>query len=143
MAYRWNDADIRPSFDTPYITPKNFEVLPTYLAQDHYLYEGRSRAILFSEQGWNSPTLSIEDQNRQLAGMVEFFQRLPNFPVIEAFHLHRYQDMPDREGGLRLGIIDEHGNRKLAWHAYQAIGTEAIQPFEVMADKVIRSRPPQ
>lgn len=137
----WNDSDVRTTFDTPYITPKNFEVLPDYLAQDHYRYEGEPRGILFSEQGWNSPTLSIEDQSRQLAGLVEFFRRLPEYPVIEAFHLHRYQDMPDREGGLRLGIIDEHGNRKLAWHAYEAIETDAMGPFEAMADQVIESRP--
>lgn len=139
----WNDRDVLTSFETPYITPKNFEVLPAYLAQEHYLYEGAPRGILFSEQGWNSPTLSLEDQTRQLAGMMEFFRRLPDYPVIEAFHLHRYQDMPDREGGLRVGIIDEHGNRKLAWHAYAAIGTEAAEPFEVMADHVIEMRPPQ
>ncbi|MEM6279398.1 MAG: DUF5722 domain-containing protein, partial [Verrucomicrobiota bacterium] len=135
----WNDKDALPTFDTPYITPKNFEVLPRYLAQEKYLYEGEPRGILFSEQGWNSPTLSLEDQSRQLAGIVEFFQRLPDYPVIEAFHLHRYQDMPDREGGLRLGIIDEHGNRKMAWHAYEAIGTEAVGPFEAMAEYVIES----
>ncbi|MEM1443632.1 MAG: DUF5722 domain-containing protein, partial [Verrucomicrobiota bacterium] len=135
----WNDQDVLNTFETPYITPKNFEVLPKYLSQEKYLYEGQPRGILFSEQGWNSPTLSIEDQARQLAGMVEFFQRLPDYPVIEAFHLHRYQDMPDREGGLRLGIIDEHGNRKMAWHAYEAIGTEAIKPFEAMAAQVIES----
>ncbi|MEM0968033.1 MAG: hypothetical protein AAGJ31_01670 [Verrucomicrobiota bacterium] len=46
--------------------------------------------------------------------------------------------MPDREGGVLLGIIDEHGNRKLAWHAYQAIGTESIQPFGAMADEIIK-----
>ncbi len=137
----WNDKDVLTTFDTPYITPKNFEVLTAYLEQEHFLYDGKSRGILFSEQGWNSPTLSIEDQSRQVAGMIEFFKRLPQYPAIEAFHLHRYHDMPDEEGGLRLGIIDEHGNRKMAWHAYQAIGTEAVKPFEAMADAIIQSRP--
>ncbi|MDF1824962.1 MAG: DUF5722 domain-containing protein [Verrucomicrobiales bacterium] len=133
----WNDDETLETFDTPYITPKNFQVLPAFLAQDRFLYEGKPRGILFSEQGFNSPTLSIEDQTLQMAGLVELFRRLSGYPVIEAYHLHRYQDMPDNEGGLRLGIIDENGNRKLAWHAYEAIGTEAVIPFEVMADHVI------
>lgn len=135
----WNDDQTTEDFDTPYITPKNFQVLPAFLAQERFLFKGAPRGIVFSEQGFNSPTLSIEDQTLQMAGLVELFQRLPDYPVIEAYHLHRYQDMPDREGGLRLGIIDENGNRKLAWHAYQAIGTEAVIPFEVMADHVIKS----
>ncbi|MEM9015711.1 MAG: DUF5722 domain-containing protein [Verrucomicrobiota bacterium] len=135
----WNDVDPTNDFETPYITPKNFEVLPRFLAQEQWLYKGKPRGILFSEQGFNTPTLSQADQLMQAAGLVELFERLPDYPVIEAFHLHRYQDMPDREGGLRLGIIDEHGNRKLGWHAYEAISTENVAPYRKLAEEVIRT----
>lgn len=134
----WNDRDPTMDFDTPYITPKNLEVLPAYLAQPRFLYRGEhQRAILFSEQGFNTPTLSEEDQRRQVAGLIYTFRKLREMPTVEAYHLHRYQDMPDREGGLRLGIIDENGNRKLGWDAYAAIGTEGEAEFEKIADTLL------
>jgi hypothetical protein len=137
----WNDTEVTGDFETPYITPKNLEVLPAYLAQERFLYLGKTqRAILFSEQGFNTPTLSEEDQRRQVAGLIYTFRKLKAMPTVEAYHLHRYQDMPDREGGLRLGIIDEHGNRKLGWDAYAVIGTEAEAPFVTIADEIMKSR---
>ncbi len=134
----WNDKDVTDDFETPYITPKNLGVLPAYLAQPRFLYLGKTpRAILFSEQGFNTPTLSGEDQRRQVAGLIYTFRKLPSLPTVEAWHLHRYQDMPDGEGGLRLGILDEHGTRKLGWHAYAAIGTEREGEFAKIADEVM------
>ena len=115
--------------------------MPAYLAQERFLFQGKNeRAILFSEQGFNTPTLSEEDQRRQVAGLIYTFRKLKTLPTVEAYHLHRYQDMPDREGGLRLGIIDEHGNRKLGWEAYAAIGTDAEAPHAAIADDVIMAR---
>lgn len=130
----WDDEDVTLDFDTPYITPKNIEVLPAFLAQERFLYEGKhERAILFSEQGFNSPTLSEEDQRRQAAGLLYVFRKLPLLKTVEAFHLHRYQDMPDREGGLRVGIIDENGNHKLGWDVYRAIGTPDESDYDELA----------
>lgn len=106
--------DVTFDNNTPYITPKNIEILPKLLDSD--------RPILLSEQGFNTPTLSLADQRRQSNALIYMFKKLSKLPTIEAFHLHRYQDMPDREGGLRLGILDEHGNRKLGWHTYVEIG---------------------
>ncbi len=140
----WNDTEVTADFDTPYITPKNLEVLPAYLAQNHFLFQGKKpRTILFSEQGFNTPTLSEEDQRRQVAGLIYTFRKLKTLSTVEAYHLHRYQDMPDREGGLRLGIIDEHGGRKLGWGAYAAIGTEDEAPFAAIADEVMTGRKKQ
>jgi hypothetical protein len=133
----WKDEGATRDFDTPYITPRNFEVLPYYLQQQRFLHRGNTRGILFSEQGFNTPSLSEADQRRQVAGMIDLFRRLPDFPVIEAFHLHRYRDMPDQEGGLLLGIVDKEGNRKLGWDAYRAIGTPEQRRFEILADEVI------
>lgn len=113
----WDDKDVSYDFDTPYITPKNIEVLPAYL--------GSERPILLSEQGFNSPTLSEVDQKRQAAGLIYVFRKIRQLPSIEAYHLHRYQDMPDNEGGLRLGIMDENGNRKIGWQVYRDLGTDA------------------
>lgn len=134
----WKDDEATNDFDTPYITPKNLEVLPAYLAQQRFLYRGeKPRAILFSEQGFNTPTLSEADQRRQVAGLVYVFRKLRQLPTVEAWHLHRYQDMPEGEGGLRLGLLDEHGKRKLGWAAYAAIGTEMETEFGRVADEAM------
>ena len=125
----WDDKDVTFDFETPYITPKNIEVLPAYLGLD--------RPILLSEQGFNSPTLSEADQKRQAAGLIYMFRKLRSLPSVEAYHLHRYQDMPDREGGLRLGILDENGNRKIGWYTYAAIGTENEEKFAIEADEIL------
>jgi len=136
----WHDTEVTGDFDTPYITPKNLEVLPAYLSRPPFLYRGETpRAILFSEQGFNTPTLSEADQRRQVAGLIYTFRKLPSLPTVEAWHLHRYQDMPEGEGGLRLGILDEHGHRKLGWHAYSAIGTDREGEFATIADEVFKA----
>jgi len=134
----WNDQGLTDSFDTPYITPKNVAVLPAFLNQPHLHYAGQPRGILFSEQGFNSPTLSVEDQRRQAAGLIYMFRQLKGLDTVEAFHLHRYQDMPDAEGGLRLGLLTETGQRKLAWEVFRSIGTEDQTQYEALADDVIR-----
>jgi len=138
----WEDTEVTLDFDTPYITPRNLEVLVDYMKQPQMRFKGQTRGILLSEQGFNTPTLSEEDQKRQVAGLVYTFDKLKKLPEIEAYHLHRYQDMPDREGGLRLGIITETGAHKLGWDAYKAIGTEAEAPFAALAKEVIGNAPP-
>ncbi|MCB1225166.1 MAG: hypothetical protein KDK99_05080 [Verrucomicrobiales bacterium] len=133
----WKDADVSDDFDTPYITPKNLQVLPRYLAQERLLYRGKPRGILLSEQGFNTPTLRLQDQQRQVAAMIYTFRKLRKLPEIEAFHLHRYQDMPEGEGGLRLGIVTETGEHKLGWWCYKALGTEEEAEYAEMADEVM------
>jgi len=134
----WKDTEVTGDFDTPYITPKNLEVLPAYLAQSPFLYLGNTpRAILFSEQGFNTPTLSEVDQKRQVTGLIYTFRKLRDLPTVEAWHHHRYQDMPEGEGGLRLGLIDEHGRHKLAWDAYAAIRTGEESAFDPVADALL------
>lgn len=134
----WNDQDVTEDFDTPYITPKNIAVLPAFLDQPQFRFNDQPRGILLSEQGFNTPTLSIEDQRRQVAGLIYMFRKLKDLKTIEAYHLHRYQDMPIQEGGLRLGIITETGEHKLGWDAYKAIGTPEEASFSELADQVIK-----
>lgn len=134
----WNDTGLTNDFDTPYITPKNIEVLPAFLDQPLFHYNGKVRGILLSEQGFNSPTLSEFDQSRQAAGLVYMFRKLRSLNHIEAYHLHRYQDMPDAEGGLRLGVITETGERKIAWDVYKAIGTPQESQYDEMVERVIQ-----
>lgn len=139
----WNDTDLNDDFDTPYITPKNIAVLPAYLDQPRFHFQGKPRGILLSEQGFHTPTLSLEDQRRQVAGLIYMFRKLKDLKTIEAYHLHRYQDMPVQEGNLRLGIITETGEHKLGWRAYQAIGTPQETEFAEIADQVMKATKPK
>lgn len=134
----WKDEGLTHDFDTPYITPKNIAVLPAFLDQPRFHYQGKPRGILLSEQGFNTPTLSEADQRRQVAGLIYMFRQIRPLKSIEAFHLHRYHDMPEQEGGLRLGIITETGAHKLGWDAYRAIGTEREAEFGRIADEIMR-----
>ncbi|MDA7916433.1 DUF5722 domain-containing protein [Verrucomicrobia bacterium] len=133
----WEDHNITYDFDSPLITPKNIEVLPAYMEQPFMQFNGRTRGILLSEQGFNTPTLSEQDQKRQAAGLIYMFKKLRKLPAIEAYHLHRYKDMPKQEGGLRLGIVDEQEQPKLGWHVYKAIGTDKEKDFEALANSII------
>ena len=133
----WADTLPTDDFDTPLITLKNIAVLPRYLDQPRLQFRGNPRAILLSEQGFNTPTLSEADQQRQVAGLLYAFDQIESLPTIEAFHLHRYRDMPEAEGGLRLGIVDETGKHKLGWDAYQAIGGPKEQAFRPIANALI------
>lgn len=138
----WKDPGLSDDFNTPYITPKNIAVLPAYLAQPAFLYHGTPRAILLSEQGFNTPTLSPEDQLRQVAGLIYVFRQIRPLKTIEAFQMHRYQDMPLQEGGLRLGIVTENGDHKLGWEAYRAIGTDREDGFGKIVDDLMKQGKP-
>lgn len=124
----WEDRQPTFSFDTPKITMRNIEVLAAYLRQPEFLFEGRSRPIMLSEQGFHTPTYSAAHQRDQAAALVYTWQKLKALPGIEAFHYHRWGDHP-HEGGLRLGLrtlpSQEHplGEKKRAWSLYRALGT--------------------
>jgi len=120
----WNDKGTTFDFDTPLITPRNIEVLPAFLDQPRFRYLGKhQRAILLSEQGCSSESLSLEDQKVQAAGIVYMFFRMRHLSTVEAFHFHRYRDHPVAEGGTRFGLVDENGNPKFAWTVYQSLNT--------------------
>lgn len=121
----WDDDQAVDNFTTPLITLKNIGVLPRYLSQSSLMFKGEERAILLSEQGFNTPTLSEADQRRQVAAIRYAFQQIEGLSTIEAFHLHRYRDMPEGEGGLRFGLVTETGDRKLSWEAYRRLQEKA------------------
>jgi hypothetical protein len=119
----WNNT-VTSDFDTRYITAKNIEVLPAFLAQERFLYQGKIRGILLSEQGVNAPSLSLEDQRLQAAGIVYTMEKVRRIPQIEAYHYHNYRDAPEAEGGLLLGLTNLAQGHKLAWDVYAAFETE-------------------
>ncbi len=118
-------------YDTPKITFKNLEVLPDFLSQPRFLYNGKLRRIALTEQGFNAdPT--PEGEQMQAAAYAAAYYRVERINGIVAFNLHRHVSARD-EFGLRLGIWDfpdvDNPNtgkisRKLpSWEAFRLSGT--------------------
>ncbi|MHB9034627.1 MAG: DUF5722 domain-containing protein [Anaerolineae bacterium] len=122
----WNDRSATFDFSTPRITFKNIEVLPAYLAQEHLLYRGQPRRIIFSEQGFNS--WDAESEEVGYAAYCLAYKKIEKQPGIEAFIYHAYADNRG-EFGLNLGLRKwgdapgEVGAPKPAYYAMRAMGT--------------------
>jgi hypothetical protein len=98
----WNDKSATLSNDTPRITFKNLEVLPRYLRTSELLYNGKSRRIILSEQGFHTPD-GPEGETRQAAAYAYAWYRANAMAEIDSFILHRHVDHA-HEGGLKLGL---------------------------------------
>ncbi len=102
----WNDRSPTFAFDTPRITFKNIEVLKAFLAQEEYLYNGESRRVIFSEQGFNSqngPTQSITEKQAAAAYVLAYL-KTRNMGIVDMMTHHSTIDNPG-EFGLNLGIF--------------------------------------
>jgi hypothetical protein len=102
-------------------------VLPAYMAQEHLLYRGVPRRIIFSEQGFNSYDAYTEEIG--FAGYCLAYKEIEKQPTIEAFIYHSYSDNKYEFGlnlGLRRGSDDPKvlGEAKPAWYAMRDMGTE-------------------
>lgn len=136
----WEDHLPTASFDTPYITPRNIEVLDAYMHQDHLLYEEEARTVLLSEQGFHTPDYSEQSMLDKAAAIAYTWAKITPLESVESFHYHRWVDHP-LEGGLKVGLrtLPEpgkpHGERKEpAFSVMGALETdreaEAIAPFK-------------
>lgn len=121
----WNDRDAFFRIDTPKITFKNLEVLPAFLHQERFLYEGKPRSLALTEQGFHRPK-GAEGEERQATALALGYRKLDLIPEIEFFLMHRHQDHP-HEGGLNLGALDQQKRRTKAWYVYQGIDTDRAQ----------------
>jgi hypothetical protein len=142
----WNDKTVDDTFDTPKITFKNLQVIDRWLQRPDFLFEGKPRGLLFSEQGPNSPDLSEESQRLQAASMVYFWRKVRNLETLEAFQNHRWIDH-SQEGGLLLGLrtfqpgtISSPGEKKMIWHVFQALGTPQEEQATAFAADIIGVR---
>ena len=125
----WEDDQPNFTFDTPKITPRNLEVLDTYMKQPALLYLGKHvREVHLSENGFNSPDYSEASLRDQAAGMAYAWKKIQNLSSITAWQYHNWIDNR-HEGGLRIGLRkfpDEPGDpygKKPIYHLYQALGT--------------------
>ncbi|MDR1156362.1 MAG: DUF5722 domain-containing protein [Bacteroidales bacterium] len=125
----WQDNRAYYSFDTPFLTFKNLEVLDAWVEQASVRYQGTvPREIQFTEQGLNSPDYSEQHLKEQAAGMAYVWAKVERLRNVTAFQYHLWADAHE-EGGLKLGLR-KYGNdagdpygKKPVWYLYQACGT--------------------
>jgi len=98
----WLDNTAIASFDTKKITFKNIQVLPAFLQQERFLYKGKRRRVILSEQGFHSAD-GAKGEIEQAAAYAYAYYRVRHTEGVDAFILHRHVDHPG-EGGLRLGL---------------------------------------
>lgn len=125
----WNDLSAPFRFDAPRITFHNLEVLSEFLKQPEYLFEGRTRTIALTEQGFHCPD-SEAGEELQAAAFALAWKKVRALPEIESFLYHRHVDHP-HEHGLQLGIrahdgssnVNGVGRPRLLWRVFKSAGT--------------------
>jgi hypothetical protein len=98
----WHDDTAIDAFDTPRITFRNIDVLTRYLSQPQFLYGGRQRHIILSEQGFHSDE-TPEGERLQAAAYAYAYWKVARTPGIDSFILHAHVDNRD-EFNLNLGL---------------------------------------
>lgn len=130
----WNDATAMQSFDTGKITFRNVEILAAYLKQKQFLYRGRIRHIILSEQGLCSGG-TPEGERLQADAFVLAFYKVKAIPEIEAFIYHSHLD--EKNEGLLLGLLAEDGRRKPIYDCFASIdGPEGAKLFHAACMRV-------
>jgi len=125
----WKDRSAPLRFDAPRITFHNLEVLPAFLEQPEFLFEGKVRAIALTEQGFHC---SDEEGGEMLqaAAFALAWKKVQALPAIESFLYHRHVDHP-HEGGLHMGLrahdgssnVNGIGKKRTLWSVFQCAGT--------------------
>jgi hypothetical protein len=125
----WEDK-VSWSFDADIISYKNLEVLPAYLRQERFLYQGKLREIHLTEQGISNPDDSPEQLQIQAAGVAYAMKKVNGVAGIRSHIMHRWVDH-GKEGGLNLGLVKKKpgtiataGEKKPSFQVYASIGTE-------------------
>lgn len=122
----YNDRSAVFYYDTKKITFKNMEVLHAYLGQEAFLYQGKRRPIILSEQGFHSGGDALTEQ-QGAAGYILAYQKMKRLPGILWMTVHAYMDNP-KEFGLHLGIREQNpdgtpGRKRPIYEAMKAMGT--------------------
>ncbi len=98
----WNDKLATDDDDAPIVTFKNLEVLARFTYREEFLYRGKRRRIILSEQGFNSHW-TPESEILQAAAYGHAYRKVMEIPEIDSFILHAHHDNAG-EFGLNLGL---------------------------------------
>ena len=102
----WNAPNCTDNINTsPIVTWKNLQLLPQFLRDNNIAFNGNTRRIILSEQGFHSKDNSTENQKIQAAAFAYAYYKALSLPEIDYFCLRDGVDhSPETESGLQLGI---------------------------------------
>ena len=128
----WLDSTATFSFDTQRITFKNIEVLSVFLRQDEFLYQGKPRRIILSEQGFHTPA-GPDGEKIQAACYAYAYYKISHIQGIDAFMYFTHVSSTDpMSAGLDLGLckagpggkpIFVAGSQKYIWDIFRQADT--------------------
>lgn len=132
----WLDKTALFDFNTPRITFKNIEVLPAYLEQSSFKYNGKARRIILSEQGFHTPA-DANGQKVQAACYAYAYYKIKQIKGIDAFMYFTHVSSVDPMScGLDLGLckagpggepVFTPGSHKYIWEVVRLADTEKWQ----------------
>ncbi len=124
----WMDKDAWTNDNTPHITFKNLEVACQAMLKPDWLWQGKPRRIILSEQGLHC-LKSPEGEQLQAAGFAYVWEKVRRQDGIDALIWHRQVDHA-HEGGLRLGLWENQagsiatpGKKRPIWGLFKKAGT--------------------
>lgn len=126
----WRDKTATDNFNTDRITFKNIDVLPRFMHQEEFLFNGQVRDIALTEQGFHTKD-GPDGEKVQAAAFAYSYYLVEQLPEISAYTLHRHVDHRG-EGGLKLGLWYENPQasqpsvplkKKYIWQVFQKAGT--------------------
>lgn len=118
----WNNAGVTNDVNTtPYITPKNIEVLTSYVKKTY----GKNTRIILSEQGFTS----AKGESIQAAALAYAYYKCQFNSMIDAFIIRSEYDVQvEINQGLSMGLISQDGNRlKEAFYVYKYMDTKQAE----------------
>lgn len=126
-AATWNDMLATQKTSSPYVTPKNLEVMTKYVKKKF----GQNTRIILSEQGFTSNSGTAV----QAAGIAYTFYKAQFNDMIDAVIFHRYQDEPSELNTgtgqpLNYGICYTNGQAKPdSYNTFKFMDTPAYQKY--------------
>lgn len=141
----WEDTTATDSYNTLVLNFKNLHILPNYLGQSDYLYNGQLRRIILSEQGFHNTDSTLAKQQEQAAAYSYSYYKAKFTSGIDAFILHRHVDHGN-EGTLNLGIWfrdtsktfpSAPGSHKYLYDVFQKIDTSESVNITNFAKSII------
>jgi hypothetical protein len=124
----WLDKSATTVDDSPRVTFKNLEVLAAHLARPELLWNGQSRRVILSEQGFHCREDLPDGEVLQAAAFCYAWRKVAAQPIIDAFILHRHVDHAHE--GLNLGLwthvpdtVSTPGRKRLLYDVFKAADT--------------------
>ncbi len=138
----WLDKSAWVTDDSPHITFKNLEVACRAMQRPEWLWQGKPRRIILSEQGLHC-LKSPEGENLQAAGYAYVWEKVSRQSGIDALIWHRHVDHA-HEGGLRLGLwsnkpgtISEPGHKRPLYDLFLKAGTSEWEKAAAFALPIV------